>query len=259
MSITEVVGESRFGIPVSPEIFENHQDAIFWIGRVATGREVNMPNYYDGLSRLRAKVYVDEMHFLTKEHLDTFGRESDVDDARSVHIAVIENTSDEENKSARVVGSGRLILKNNYEDTLPIESYFPEIFKDKPIESGSVEVSRFIARHEDRKTQHTIALALIRTMTHISVGADVKADYCIIEKPLYDLLSNIGIPVEQLGESKDITEYGGTLYPVKINPYEILDSLKEDVIGNVVLKRFFKEESSNLGEGYYPKSLTGGI
>lgn len=251
--------DALLGVPVPSEIFANHTESVFWVGKVAMGSTVIRPVYYDGLSRLRAKVYVDEMHFLSSEHLDTFGRESDLDDARSAHFAVIENASPENNNSARIVGSARLILKGENDKTLPIENYFPEIFKADPLESKSIEVSRFIARHENRQTQHTIALSLIRAMTHYSVASNVKAAYCIIETPLLNLLTSIGIPIEMLGGSKDIDEYGGVLFPVKINPYEIIDSIRKDMTGKIALRRFFKEEIINEGVGFYPKTLTGGV
>lgn len=260
MTTTETInyGE-RLGVSVPVEIFASHADSAFWVGKVAMGSTVIKPVYYDGLSRLRAKVYVDEMHFLTPEHLDTFGRESDQDDARSAHFAVIENASLENNNSARVVGSARLILKGENDRTLPIENYFPEIFNGNPLEAKSIEVSRFIARHENRQTQHTIALALIRAMTHYSIDANLKEAYCIIETPLLNLLTSIGVPIEMLGGSKEIDEYGGVLFPVRINPYEIIDSIRRDITGKIALRRFFKEEIPNKGVGFYPKSLTGGI
>lgn len=259
MTTTETSYDSRLGVPVSAEMFANHPDSAFWIGQVAMGNTVIKPIYYDGLSRLRAKVYVDEMHFLTAEHLDTFGRESDEDDARSAHFAVIENASSQNSNSATVVGSARLILKGDNDKPLPIENYFPEVFQGNPLENGSIEVSRFIARHENRQTQHTVALALIRAMTHYSINANLKEAYCIIETPLLNLLTSIGVPIEMLGGSKEIDEYGGVLFPVKINPYEIIDSIRRDMTGKIALRRFFKEEIPNQGVGFYPNSLTGGV
>ena len=259
MTTTDIGYDARIGIPVPAEIFANHPDSAFWIGKVAMGNTVIKPVYYDGLSRLRAKVYVDEMHFLTAENLDTFGRESDQDDARSAHFAVIENASSQNSGSARVVGSARLILKGTNNKSLPIESYFPEVFEGNPLEDGSIEVSRFIARHENRQTQHTIALALIRAMTHYSIDANLKSAYCIIETPLLNLLTSIGVPIEMLGGSKEIDEYGGVLFPVKINPYEIIDSIRQDMTGKIALKRFFQEEIPNQGIGFYPNLLTGGV
>ncbi len=249
--------ETGLGMPASNEIFENHQNAVFWIGKVALGTEVILPDYYDSLLKFRGKWYVNELHYLTEDQIDTFGRESDLDDKRSVHFAVVENDQIDNNTQARVIGSGRVISKTSWDEPLPVEQYFPEIFNKRPLEPGSVEVSRFIARHEDRQTQHIVALALIRAMTHYSVESKVRADYCIIEEPLLNLLTSIGIPVEKLAEPKDIPEYGGQLYPVRINPYEILDSVKHDMSGTIALKRFFKEEVPNQGIGFYPKSFTG--
>ncbi len=242
--------------PVSSEVFRNHEEARFWIGKVAVAGEVTNEEIYDSLLHFRANVYVRQMHFLDKESLDVLGREIDSDDARSTQFTVVENQDD---GKARLVGTGRLILKRNFDEPLPIEKYFPEVFEKLPIEPNSVEVSRFISRHEDDRTQHTIALSVIRTLTLNSVEQGVRADYCIIEEPLLKLLKMIGLPIEVLGEAKQIDEYGGKLYPVKIDPYKVLESVTSDKSGKMALKRFFGREIRNNGEGFYGSSLTGGL
>jgi N-acyl-L-homoserine lactone synthetase len=246
---------------VSGEIFQTHPDAAYWIGRIAAADPMaSNPDYYDALAQFRANVYVNQMGFLGPEHVDAFGRELDADDDRSVHFAVIENITNGQGPAGRIVGSGRLILKRTVEEPLPVEAQFPEIFHDNPIAAGSVEVSRFISRHPDQFTQHAIALAVIRAMSHYSVNNGVEADYCEIEKPLLKLLDVIGLPLEQLGEPKEVMEPGGLrkLYPIRINPYLILESVTKDAHDKIVLKEFFEKEVPNSGEGFYPANLIGG-
>lgn len=240
---------------VSPNIFEQHTAARFWIGQVSAKGVVERPEYFDGLTRLRANTYVHELNFLSSDHLDAEGREIDVDDDRAVNFAVVENNY----HSASVVGSGRLIVKRAMDDELPIENHFPEIFQDVPAANGSVEVSRFIARHHDAPTQHRVGLAVIRALTFhaVETGADPTA-YAIIEKPLARLLTDIGLPVKKLAEPHDIPELGGKLMPVSINPYVIIQSLKERSRDTILLRRFFKTEEKNGGQGYYDGTLVGG-
>jgi len=256
MSIVEISPVSIIPV-VSPEIFKGHEDSSFWLGRVATGNDISRPDYYDALMKFRGNVYVTELEFLSEDHLDEKGREIDEYDQYSIEFMAVENVK-EEDDLARVVASGRLITKENPDTPLPIEHFFPEVFDGKPLPDNAVEVSRFIARHKEDSTQHALALSIIRAMTHYSVDTQVEADYCIIEKPLIKLLGSIGLPMDVLGEPKNIPEYGGTLYPIRINPYKIIDSVTKDKTGNILLKRFFSREAENKGEGFYPTSLTGG-
>jgi len=237
------------------EIFKDNQDATFWVGEIADTQQIYDQVVYDAQAKFRADVYVEEMKFLDTTHIDSSGRELDGDDSRSLHFTVLENLG---NSEAKVVGAARLIYKNHSSEQLPIEKYFPEIFQDNPLPENAVEVSRFIARHEDDATQHAIALSVIRALTLNSVNKKVEADYCIIEEPLMKLLQMIGIPVETLGQPKDIDEYGGRLYPIRINPYKVIDSVTNDVSGKIILKRFFGKEIENDGLGFYPTELTGG-
>lgn len=227
----------------------------YWIGKVSEKDQVYDEGYFDNLSKFRANVYVDELKFLTKDALDDEGREIDLDDRRSVNFAVIDKTKE------RIVGSGRLIHKETETPVLPIEHYFPELFENTPISIGSVEISRFIARHDDEMTQHKIALSIIRAMTFYSLENKVEEAYCIIEKPLLEMLKFIGIPLELLAEKpKDIVEYGGVLYPVRIRVNEVLGSVKNDKSGRLGLDTFFSSEAYRGGLGYYPDSfVTEGI
>ncbi len=242
----------------SADVFNDRPEANFWLGRVASLGEVEMPEYYDTLLRFRGNVYVHELGFLDETHIDDVGRESDNYDERSIHFAVIENAT-EDRDFARMVGSLRLITKVNEEDIYPIEGYFPEVF-ERPIDTNTAEVSRFIARYPEDPdfTQHMISLSLIRAATLYAVAEGVESYYCVIEKPLMRLLGKIGIPLEVIGEPKDVEEQGGFLYPVKIYSQQIMDSVSTDKTGNLMLHNFFEQESLNRGEGFYDSSFIGG-
>ncbi|MBX4201814.1 GNAT family N-acetyltransferase, partial [Candidatus Saccharibacteria bacterium] len=212
----------------SPEInsrlFEGQNGNNFWIGRIATLDSIEGQNIYDATSVLRANVY-SSLGFIPQENIDNLGRELDKDDARSVHFAVVESPLLPDGKTygrANVIGTSRLINKNSPDYQLPIEHHFPEAFEVQPASTGTVEVSRLIVRHDNSRTQRTVALALIRAMTHYSIAEKIEADYCMVEAPLLRLLNGSGIPTAILGETKKVAELGGDLIPVKIEAFPLL-------------------------------------
>lgn len=247
-------------IEVSSDVFRNHPEAAFWVGKVANLGIVapGMSEYENALGRLRAKVYVDEYGFLGDDSIDALGREIDKYDERSVHFAVIENAN-EDRRSSRMIGSLRLITKKEPEEKYPIEEYFPEVF-DELIGTSSAEVSRFISRYpEDKFTKHVVSLSLIRAIALHATYENIEDYYCIIEEPLFRLLGKIGISMEPIGDSKLIPEQGGVLYPIKIDPLKTIESVTTDKTGNILLEDFFKDEFGNHGIGYYPATFTGGV
>lgn len=242
---------------VSVEHFKDNERARFLIAKTAIKSVVAYPELQEASSVLRANVYIDEMGFLPESHRDEQGRETDEDDYRSVHFAVTEKAKDGE--SARLIGTSRLITKQYIGDDLPIERLYPEIFVDNPAPQGSLEVSRFISRHEDEFTQHKVALSLIRAMTHYGVKQEVPYAYFVIEEPLWDLLNVIGLPMEPLSELKKLEEYGNTLnMAIRISPPEVIDTVTRDKTGTLLLTQFFQGEEHNDGLGFYRGSLVGG-
>lgn len=242
---------------IDPSLFDGHDTARFWIGKTALFNVIENPEMYAASLVLRARVYVHEMKFLPPTALTVSGHESDIDDDRSVHFAVAEQSRD--GKEARVTGTARMIVKRDSEDLLPVEENFPEIFAENPIETDCLEVSRFISRHEDRYLQHVVSLSLIRAMTHFSLKNDVPKVYFEIEEEFWDLLSMIGLPMKKVGDLKPIDEYGGTHnMAVEIDPQEIMDAVTQDKTGTLLLTQFFRSEGPNEGLGYYKTSLIGG-
>ena len=91
-------------------------------------------------------------------------------------------------------------------------------------------------------------------MAFASSDMGVSTDYCIIEKPLLDMLNFVGIPVVELGEPKDVPEQNGVLYPVVINPHTILEQASDPAFET--LNMYFANERPFNGQGFYPESLT---
>ncbi len=242
----------------APQYFEAelNGNARFWVGKVSVEGCVINASQYDDVGRFRADKYVRDFGFLPENSVDAEGREFDSDDERSTQFAVIEK----QGIDTRVVGSGRLIHKRSQQDLLPVEKYFPEAFSDgNGVSVGDVEVSRFIASHENPQTQHLIGLAVIRALTFHSNLIETERDYAIVERPLASMLSGLGIPVEELAETKDIPELGGKLLPISIDTTQIVDSLQERSRRTVLLRKFFKSEIQSNGLGHYGDNLIGAV
>lgn len=244
------------GPEVSADIFQGHEEATYWIGEVSSLGLTPLPEYYDALTKFRAETYL-HLGFLATDAVDSEGRDIDVDEARSTNFAVVKKYPNDLTTGSRtsLVGSGRLIHKGMTGASLPIEQSFPEIFDKTPISDNSVEVSRFISRDTVDIVRHMVSLSVIRALTFSSTEASVDKDYCMIEKPLFRLLDMIGIPLKIMGEPKDIPNQGGILYPIEINPYQVLESVKTDKYKIIDLKNFFDDKGR--GVGFYKEDLNG--
>jgi hypothetical protein len=86
---------------LNSEVFHDHPEAAYWIGRVAFGNLIDMPREYHAAHVLRANVYIDEEHFLPDSARSANGGEYDSDDERSIQFAIVENDS----KNSRLIGT----------------------------------------------------------------------------------------------------------------------------------------------------------
>lgn len=238
---------------VESDVFLNKPEAEFWIGEVAIMGQIAMPAEYEAAQMLRANVYIDEMKFLPDYVRHENGTESDADDERSIHFAVIQN-----GKSInpdRLVGTTRLIIKQSESDLLPVEHLFPEAFENNPVPVGSSEASRFISRHPHESTQHLIALAEIRAMDIRAIEA-TSGVYAVIERPLAKLFKLIGLPFTQLSEYRTIPEYNTENTAVYFDPKEVMRSVGTDKFGRLGLAKFFQNALVDLGVGYYDDTFS---
>ncbi len=258
LRVNEVSRDSKINglLPVvESDIFQDSQDSHFWVGQVSDlcGPSID-DDTYNSVAKLRANVYIDEKRFLGEDSRRPDGTEADYYDSSSIQYASFENMGE---GLVRPISCGRMIIKLTEDSRLPIENYFPEVFSSSPPDVGSVEISRFISRHPNKLTQHANSLAIIRAMTYRSVDIDAPKDYFLIEKPLFGMLSMIGLPVEQIGEEKDIPEQNGILYPIQADTREVLDLATNsgDSAAHAILQAFFDNEEDTRGEGFYPESL----
>ena len=213
------------------DLFAASKESRFWVGDINDLDERDL--VYDAIGKLRANVYINEMQFLSPDTQDSKGREYDDYDSKSVQFATLESISSDSlhnGANTRLIGCGRLIYKKTITECLPIEEQFLELFGQQSAPIGSVEVSRFIARHENPAIQHLVGVAIIRSMTYYGLEKNIDTGYFEIEKSLLRLLMAIKLPLKQLGLGKDVIEPGGIrqLYPIQINPFTIMTSAVND-------------------------------
>ncbi len=247
--------ETLSATPVNPEVntslFEA-SSASYYVGILATRDMVLLPAEYQAALKLRANVYIDEFGFLPEEVRRSDGTEQDVDDSRSRHYGVIERT----NTGGIVIGNMRAIIKDRHDNLLPAEKIFPESFKPSPAPLGSLEASRFIARHPNRSVQNATSISLIRTIVAQSLVHENQPIYAIVEEPFYGFVRKMGIPSEQISDIKSIPEYDNTENMVlRFIPQEIVDKAKAISSGHRLLSAYFATIVLNDGVGYYDNKL----
>lgn len=200
---------------VESAIFKGHEDAHFAVGAVAIDDEVinGYQQEFYGAAKLRAQTYVD-LGYVSSGDLDEYGTELDVDDERSVHFIVAERVATE--GLVRIVGNMRLIAKTDGEP-LPVEKFFPDVFTDIDVPTGSAEVSRLIARHEDARVQNLLKWPLfIAGLKHVDKNG-LGPVFGLLAPALTRSLVVQRVPIKPLAEEKFIEAINFTKQPVQID------------------------------------------
>lgn len=235
---------------VATDMFRVQDSAAFWIGVVATPELVMEPEIFTAARSLRAGVYIDKNNFLPESARQSDGGETDSDDPRSVHFVVVEKSD----PISRLVGTSRLIMKNNKNEPLPVERYFPEAFHKSDASVNPAEVSRFIAQHPNKSIQRAISLSLIRAMAFEAFENGSRPVYAVIEANFARLLKGVGLPFEQITATKQIEAYHNTQnMAVKFEPEEVFTTAMDGKAE--ILSTFFRRSPQLLGLGYYDQSL----
>lgn len=238
---------------VDSRVFDGREVAAFWVGLVANKGTIQMPDEYAAVLKLRANVYIDELQYLPEEARGPHGQEVDDDDIRSVQFAILEKNGFIE---PRAVGTGRLIIKRDKDDKLPVERLYPEVFANRPAEVGAVEGSRLIARHPDQFRQNLLGLASIRALDFWALENGVPYIYGMAEKPLLRYLSLNGFPYEQLSDFKEVEDYGDTLNAaIRFEPRKVAEIDQLENSRRRVFKEFFEEAADSYGLGYFDMEL----
>lgn len=240
----------RRAIPeVGADIFENAPEAAFWVGPVAVGNNVMLPEGYNAALKLRANVYITEKKFLEESNRQPDGSEYDEDDRRSSHFTVIQNHP---KGISLLTGNMRSIARGDKE--LPVEHYFPESFA-KPLTDNAVEASRFISRNPDQVVQSAVASGLIRAVVMDALQNNKEEIYAIVERPLASLFKFMGIPFEKVADQKYLEEYHTENLAIRFSPEEILETAKKDVTQRRRITPYFQTAEENHGVGFYGSDL----
>lgn len=218
---------------IDAPIFEGHENERFAVSQLDP-QKVN--NYQDAsleqaYLRLRGRVYIDQTGTLPESAKRFDGTEVDRDDERSRHFVVVENKLGR----ASVFACMRLICKRDEEDLLPIELEFPESFPE-PASVDSIEVSRFIARNEERRQNYIAEHQLFAAGMNNIVDSDGEA-LAIVEPILAKSLKRIGVPLNQISEAKLLPQYGDENVAIEIDKPAFRERL-----GSEALNRFFVKE-----------------
>lgn len=219
------------------DVFNENPDAQFMFGKIAVGSTVvpGFEDVYDNYLRLRARVYAHQTGMISVERVRDDGTETDEDDVRSVHMAVVENMG----SHARVVGSMRIIEKSlTNPEELPIHDFFGKVLDRsglvEVVENSNVqatEISRYICRHEDRKVQRTIKWPLFKlAVGHIMATADKAPTYAVVEEFLERDLRINGVSLDRIAEPKFVPEYNDANLAVKIDVPDL--AVKLGIDGN---------------------------
>lgn len=177
---------------------------------VALGHGLRANALYTAYLELRTRVYTAQTGMLDPDSL-VYGLDIDDDDDRSAAFLVVENR----NPLAVAVACVRVIERLGTDNRpLPADALYGLSLK-----SGSVEVSRYIARLDNAEYQARALSELLRsTIAHIrQVGADDSV-YAIVERPLERVLRIMGVGVSRVADPAWLEEYQGVNVAIQLDP-----------------------------------------
>jgi len=220
---------------INGDVFSSNQESRFAVA-VFDGKDVvsdTPTRLVQAYLQLRANVYIDQIGVLEDEQRRVDGTEIDKDDERSTHFVLIENMVGK----IAVFGCMRLIEKStDNNNSLPIETFFPESFEE-PVKEGGIEVSRFIVRHDEARQRGHAKLNLIRTGLAHTLRNDLGPVYATIEPEFERDLRSVGVPTEKVSAPKYIEEYNTSNYGIKIDKYSLKDSLGERATNQLAIAK----------------------
>jgi N-acyl-L-homoserine lactone synthetase len=190
---------------IDSDVFADYPDRRFAIGVFSPEKVINcQPNSIEqAYLKLRANVYIDQTRMLDEDVRRIDGTELDDDDERSVHFAVLENRL---GKTA-VFACLRLIEKTNQNSAaLPIEKFFPDTFLE-PAPINSIEVSRFIVRHDNNRLARLALIKMIQTGFTYADENDFGPALATVGPAFERDLKLANIPTHRITEQRFIPKY----------------------------------------------------
>jgi N-acyl-L-homoserine lactone synthetase len=225
-------------------IFDDRPDAHLAVGVVAVGsqivpgREAEFHN--DGV--LRGNTYYGQKGYTDVTVLPD-GTEFDADDNRAIHLGVYENTA----LATRGVGSMRIVIKTDTDPSpLPVERHYPEAFPGGPTPVRSVEISRWIGRHEDPIVQNKLRWPLFTAAVKLLLENDLGPTFGVVEPRLAKRLGRIGVPVTILSDSKEMPGVKDAKQAIQID----VKGLAQNIVADTP-DAFAKVATIEQGYAYY--------
>lgn len=216
-------------------VFGRTRGPALAVGLIAVGHEI-MPGaepIHDAYMMLRGRVYHAQTRMIKADRVVQDGPQAgaelpDGDDGRAFHFGMLERTEEEK---IRLVGIERHISKSEETpEPLPIELFFPGAFKrgKSPAPHRSVEVSRFVLRHEDPMVQKMLAGPQFGfTLTH-ALASGSRTAYGVVEPKIRDRLIEIGVPLQEIAKPKMVREYGAPNLAFSIDLTEMANRFRID-------------------------------
>ncbi|MGB4778824.1 hypothetical protein [Microbacterium sp.] len=197
---------------VTPEVradmFAESPGSRFAVLSLGHGLRANA--FYTAYIELRTEVYTKQTGMLSTNDL-AYGVDIDDDDDRSSAFLVVENRA----SHAVAVACVRVIERLGSDNRpLPADALY-----GLDLGSECLEVSRYIARLDDRSDQADVLRELLRsTVAHIRQHGTDDRVYAIVERPLERVLRIMGIGVTRIADPIWLDEYQGVNVAIRLDP-----------------------------------------
>jgi N-acyl-L-homoserine lactone synthetase len=181
--------------------------------------------------RLRANVYVDQTGMLEDHAKQSDGTELDIDDERSTHFVVLENRMGR----VAVFACMRFIEKTADKNSeLPIEEFFPDAFSEKSPQN-SIEVSRFIARHDEARQCLLAKRELMTAGLAHALEYNLGPVFGVVEPGFEKALKLMGVPTRRIAEPVLVPEYNDENLGLEVDTYGFRDKVGQEAIDRMTV------------------------
>ena len=217
---------------IDSDIFLGHEDKRFALGVFSADDILSYkPDTVEqAYLKLRSNVYIDQTKFLDNNIRRVDGTELNKDDERSTHFVIVENLIGR----VAVFACMRLIQKNNMDpcSALPIEDLFPDAFVS-PAPKNSVEVSRFIVRHDESRNCRVAKREIMAAGLSHTFSNDLGPIYGIIELGFERDLSMMKVPTRRVADPRLLSEYNSENIGIEVDKHGFKDRIGEDTINRM--------------------------
>jgi len=218
---------------IRSDIFSGHEDSRFAIGVLDKGEILSYApgTIAQAYLKLRANVYVDQTGMLDHSVKRPDGTELDEDDERSIHFVSLENRMG----GVAVFSCMRFILKDTIDGKpLPIEQFFSEVFIE-PAPVNSIEVSRFIVRHDNIKQSMLAKKKMITTGLAYVADNNLGPIFGVVEPGFERDINFMKLPNHRIASPKLVHEYNDYNLGIEIDRVGAINRMGEVTIRDMAL------------------------